>query len=373
MHRQVRRFTTAASSALHPHLKRFAFSFSYHGSFYNGFPTQKDDDQESPLYTTLHRRLSLALDAFVASPNSNHTEPRRWENLTVSSRTDAGVHALRNTAHVDLPPNLDCPSKIVKGLNYHLPLTSPFSNPRRGLKSNPNLVDSIRILEAVEVPSEWSARFSAFQRSYVYKIICPREAGAKAYQYNPHPSLPFDGSTHYMSATSLDVSKMKEAAKCLVGTHDFTSFRGRKCMQKSPVMTVFDIDVSSTNFEPFGPGFGVDPDFNFSTNPLKSPNSRPQRPFGLTVSDLKNVYISVTAPAFLYNQCRNFIGSLLEVGKGNLSVEAIKEILEAKDRSYARYKKAPAHALYLVDVKHYMDGNRDGRQLLYTEYNRRRR
>ena len=134
MHRQVRRFTTAASSALHPPLKRFAFSFSYHGSFYNGFPTQKDDDQESPLYTTLHRRLSLALDAFVASPNPNHTEPRRWENLTVSSRTDAGVHALRNTAHVDLPPNLDCPSKIVKGLNYHLPLTSPFSNPRRGLK-----------------------------------------------------------------------------------------------------------------------------------------------------------------------------------------------------------------------------------------------
>lgn len=136
-------------------------------------------------------------------------------------------------------------------------------------------------------------------------------------------------------------------------------------------MTVFDIGITSKNAEPFGPGFGVNSDFGFSTNPLKSEDeSKRNRGFGLTISDVEKVYIQITAPAFLYNQCRNFIGVLLDVGKDNLAPERVKEILDAKDRSYVRYKKAPAHALYLVDVKHYMDGNRDGRQLTYTPHSK---
>lgn len=212
----------------------------------------------------------------------------------------------------------------------------------------------------------------------MYKIVCPRLTSLyttiedpKNQYYNPHPSLPFDGSTHYMSSTTLDVLKMNEAAQHLVGTHDFTSFRGKKCVQKSPIMTVFDIGITSKNAEPFGPGFGVNSDFGFSTNPLKSEDeSKRNRGFGLTISDVEKVYIQITAPAFLYNQCRNFIGVLLDVGKDNLAPERVKEILDAKDRSYVRYKKAPAHALYLVDVKHYMDGNRDGRQLTYTPHSK---
>lgn len=135
-----------------------------------------------------------------------------------AGRTDAGVHATGQVAHVDLKK--DWPEDTVRdALNFHL-------------KEH-----AVSILSASRVDDEFHARFSAVSRSYLYRILNRR----------PPPAL--DQGLVWWVPTPLDSDKMAEAAQVLTGHHDFTSFRATQCQAKSPEKTLDILDVSRAGEE----------------------------------------------------------------------------------------------------------------------------
>jgi tRNA pseudouridine38-40 synthase len=137
------------------------------------------------------------------------------ETVTVggAGRTDAGVHALGQVAHVDF--TRDWPADTVRdALNAHL------------------RPEPVAILSAEIVPGDFDARFSATRRRYLYRI-----SDRKA-------PLALDRGRLWAVNVPLDAAAMHEAAQHLVGKHDFTTFRAAECQAKSPVKTLDRLDVS---------------------------------------------------------------------------------------------------------------------------------
>jgi tRNA pseudouridine38-40 synthase len=130
-----------------------------------------------------------------------------------AGRTDAGVHAMGQVAHLDLPK--DFRSDVVRdGLNAHL-------------RPHP-----IAILSAEAVPDDFEARFSAIRRHYLYRVI------------NRRADLALDLGQAWRVAKPLDTDAMHAAAQILVGKHDFTTFRDTECQAKSPEKTLDVLDVT---------------------------------------------------------------------------------------------------------------------------------
>jgi len=135
-----------------------------------------------------------------------------------AGRTDAGVHALGQTAHVDLVKDLRA-DKVRDALNFHL-------------GENP-----ISILASERVDGEFHARFDAVERHYIYRIIDRR------------PRLALDRGRVWRIPVPLDVSAMHRAAQCFIGEHDFTTFRDTNCQAKSPIRSVDEITVERVDAE----------------------------------------------------------------------------------------------------------------------------
>jgi len=130
-----------------------------------------------------------------------------------AGRTDAGVHARGQVAHVDIPRD-DPPEVVLKALNAHL-------------RRHP-----IAILAAEKVDTDFHARFSAIERGYIYRILTRRAPPA------------IEANLVWWIPTHLDAARMHDAAQELVGRHDFTSFRAAACQADSPVKTVDEITVT---------------------------------------------------------------------------------------------------------------------------------
>lgn len=130
----------------------------------------------------------------------------------VAGRTDKGVHALNQSAHIDLQKEWST-DRIRDALNAQL-------------RPHP-----IVILSAEVVDEEFHARFSAKERAYVYRIT------------NRRPPLTVDRGLSWWVPAPLDPEKMKDAAEVLLGNHDFSSFRATACQAKSPVKTLDELDV----------------------------------------------------------------------------------------------------------------------------------
>ncbi len=129
-----------------------------------------------------------------------------------AGRTDAGVHALGQAAHVDL--ERDPPSDTLRdAVNHHL-------------KPEP-----VAVLMAETVASDFNARTSAIGRSYRYRIV------------NRRAPLALDAGRAWHVIRPLDAAAMHAAAQELVGHHDFTSFRASECQAKSPVKTLDRLEV----------------------------------------------------------------------------------------------------------------------------------
>jgi tRNA pseudouridine38-40 synthase len=130
-----------------------------------------------------------------------------------AGRTDAGVHALGQVAHCDVPKQL-VPGRLRDGLNAHL-------------RPHP-----IGVLAADVVPDTFEARFSAIRRHYVYRIV------------NRRANLTIDAGHVWRVPRRLDAAAMHEAAQRLLGKHDFTTFRDTECQAKSPEKTLDQLDVT---------------------------------------------------------------------------------------------------------------------------------
>ena len=135
-----------------------------------------------------------------------------------SGRTDSGVHALAQVAHVDLVKNLRA-DKVRDAINFHL-------------GEHP-----ISILDAEVVDDEFHARFDARERRYLFRILDRR------------PRLALDRGRVWRVPVTLDADAMDHAAKVLIGRHDFTSFRDTACQAKSPVKTLDMARVSRVGDE----------------------------------------------------------------------------------------------------------------------------
>jgi tRNA pseudouridine38-40 synthase len=133
--------------------------------------------------------------------------------VTGAGRTDAGVHALGQVAHVDLEKDWRV-DKVRDALNAHL-------------RPHP-----VAVLSAEKVAEGFDARFSARKRHYLYRIA------------NRRPDLALDRLRAWRVPRRLDVDAMHAAAQRLVGKHDFTTFRSTECQAKSPEKTLDQLDVS---------------------------------------------------------------------------------------------------------------------------------
>ena len=129
-----------------------------------------------------------------------------------AGRTDAGVHALGQVAHVDLVKDWDVDT-VRDAVNFHL-------RPR-----------PIAVLAAEQVAENFDARFSATKRHYLYRIV------------NRRADLALDQNRAWRVPRPLHGDAMHAAAQKLVGRHDFTTFRAAECQAKSPVKTLDQLDV----------------------------------------------------------------------------------------------------------------------------------
>jgi tRNA pseudouridine38-40 synthase len=130
-----------------------------------------------------------------------------------AGRTDAGVHALGQVAHIDLAKDWDADT-VRDALNAHL-------------RPHP-----VAVLKAERVAGTFEARFSAIKRHYLYRIV------------NRRADLALDVNRAWRIPRPLDSEAMHAAAQRLIGKHDFTTFRSTECQAKSPVKTLDRLDVT---------------------------------------------------------------------------------------------------------------------------------
>lgn len=176
-------------------MARFKLTIEYDGGPFQGWQRQ----DHAP---TVQGELETA----AARLNGNAT------TVYGSGRTDSGVHALAQIAHVDFDKTLRS-DQVRDALNFHL-------------KENP-----ISVLAAEEVDNEFHARFDAVERRYLYRVVDRR------------PRLALDRGRVWRIPVRLDADAMHEAAQVLVGKHDFTTFRDGQCQAKSPIRTLDEVNV----------------------------------------------------------------------------------------------------------------------------------
>ncbi len=209
--------------------------------------------------------------------------------LTGASRTDAGVHALAQVASFETRSGLQ-PEVIKRALNSKLPR-------------------DIRIREVTEVHPDFHPRYSAQKKSYFYIISAPATPSAFLYPFT------------WELKTRLDLKAMKGAASFLSGVHDFSAFRASGCSSKTQTRTIQSIELSNSSRLRFMTAV-------FYGNFLK---------------------IRIEADAFLRHMVRNIVGTLVEVGRGRLSPDEVRAILESRDRTRAG-PTAPAQGLFLEKI-----------------------
>ncbi|NSX53397.1 tRNA pseudouridine(38-40) synthase TruA [Parasulfitobacter algicola] len=176
-------------------MPRFALKIEYHGAPFAGWQRQKD-------VPSVQGAVEDALCKLESGP---HT-------IAAAGRTDAGVHATAQVAHVDLTRDWD-PFRLSEALNYHL-------------KPLP-----VAILQAERVSDDWHARFSAVERRYLFRLISRRAP------------VTHDSGLVWQVGHPLDLAAMQAGAQHLLGQHDFTTFRSSICQAESPIKTLNALDI----------------------------------------------------------------------------------------------------------------------------------
>ncbi len=177
-------------------MPRFALLVEYDGTMFHGWQRQADGQPS----------VQAALEAALA-----RLEPGEVM-VQGSGRTDSGVHASGQVAHVDLSRDWD-PARLVAAANFHL---------RPG---------PVAVVQASAVSRDFHARFSAIERRYTFRLLSRRAPSALERNRVWHVHARLDGAA------------MRQAAAALVGRHDFTTFRSTHCQAQSPVKTLDAITI----------------------------------------------------------------------------------------------------------------------------------
>ena len=239
--------------------KRVRLTVAYDGTNYHGWQVQDNG-------ITVESELNRCLTELLGEPIE----------VIGASRTDAGVHAMGNIAVFDTRSPIPG-EKISYALNMRLP-------------------EDIRIQHSEEVDPDWHPRRCRSRKTYEYRI------------YRGEFPMPHRRLYTYFTYRPLDVDRMRRAAACLVGEHDFKSFCQSGAQVQSTVRTIYSLEV-----EEQGP----------------------------------ELVIRVCGSGFLYNMVRILAGTLLEAGLGKREPQEMEAVLRAADRSAAG-PTAPACGLTLV-------------------------
>ncbi|MDB4837607.1 tRNA pseudouridine(38-40) synthase TruA [Marinomonas sp.] len=244
--------------------KKVVLIIEYNGSAYKGWQAQKYD------VPSVQENIEKALSVIANHP----------VKVICAGRTDSGVHASAQVVHFETDVQRNERSWTL-GANTYLP-------------------SDISIVAAKYVSDDFHARFSAVTRRYRYVI----------YSADFCPAILHKGVT--WTYKQLDVNSMKQAAKCFIGTHDFSSFRAIGCQANTPIRTVLNFQVERLG--------------NY-------------------------IVLDVRANAFLHHMIRNFAGVLMSVGAGEKPVEWADTVLQARDRTKGGIT-APPSGLYFVDAEY---------------------
>ncbi|MBK6436941.1 MAG: tRNA pseudouridine(38-40) synthase TruA [Rhodanobacteraceae bacterium] len=240
-------------------MTRYALAIEYDGSRFHGWQTQRD---RASVQATLEAAIAQVAHHPVA--------------VVAAGRTDTGVHAQFQVVHFDSDAERVERAWLL-GTNTHLPKSAVAR-------------------WVMPVNTDFHARFSARSRRYRYTIVnrLVRPAiGRERLSWIRKP---------------LDVEAMQAASRCLLGIHDFTSFRTVACQAHSPVRDLRHIEFSRE-------------------------------------ADL--IHMDIEANGFLHHMVRNIIGSLMLVGHGEQSCEWIAEVLAARDRTRAGITGPPEGLVFI--------------------------
>jgi len=243
-------------------MPRYRLTVEYDGGPYRGFQVQANGPSVQAAIETAIRGFS-------------------GETLRIAAagRTDTGVHALGQVVHVDLEKDWPA-ATVMNAINAHL------------------VPQPIAVVVCELAAPDFHARFSATGRRYEYRVL-----------NRPGPAALDRGRVWHIKQP-LAIEPMAQAAACLIGLHDFTTFRDAACQAKSPVKTLDIARVSRRDDE---------------------------------------IRLEFVARSFLHRQVRSMVGSLAQVGLGRWSPFDFAAALDAHDRA-ACGPVAPADGLYLVSV-----------------------
>ncbi len=234
----------------------------YDGTDFFGFQVQAGE-------RTVQGEIERVLQALTGRPT----------RVTGAGRTDRGVHAQGQVIGFQVSWQHSLP-ELQRALNALLPA-------------------DVAVLEIGPAPQGFHPRFTAISRTYRYTVL-----------NRPWPS-PLVRRTAWHIAQELEVGRMAEASRCLVGTHDFAAF-GQPPQGESTVRTVLRAEWQE------------------------------QRPL---------LTFDIEANAFLHRMVRSIVGTLVAVGSGQMSPEEFEAILHSRDRSQVKHL-APAHGLCLIGVNY---------------------
>lgn len=245
-------------------MPRYRLTVEYDGKPYVGFQRQQNG-------YAVQEAMERAISKFTG------------EDVTVfvAGRTDTGVHALAQVCHVDLSRQWTA-FRVLEAINAHLVMAE----------------ETIAVLDVEEMGEDFHARFSATTRDYLYRIV------------NRHPPAPLEANRAWWVRRPLDVDAMNEAARVLLGTHDFTTFRAAQCQARSPVKTLDEVEF---------------------------------------VRRGELIEARLSARSFLHNQVRSIVGTLKLVGEGRWTKDDVMDALLARDHQRCG-ALAPPHGLYLAKV-----------------------
>lgn len=242
-------------------MKRIKLTVAYDGTNYCGWQLQKNG-------VTVEQKLNEAIAQLTGEP----------VQVIGASRTDSGVHAMGNVAVFDTDTRIP-PEKLSYALNGRLP-------------------EDIRIQSAEEVPRDFHPRKANCVKTYEYRI------------WNHRFENPVKRLYDYFVFLPLDVEKMRAAAACLVGEHDFRSFASSGSQAEETVRRIYSLEVLKQDCE---------------------------------------IILRICGDGFLYNMVRIIAGTLIQAGIGAFPPSHVREILDARDRQAAS-QTAPARGLTLVEI-----------------------
>lgn len=244
-------------------MRNIRLVIEFDGSRYDGWQKQARKGSN-----TVQEKIEAVLEKMEGKP----------VELIGAARTEAGVHAYAQVANFKTESKLKM-YEIKHYLNRYLPM-------------------DIAVLEVDEVPDRFHSSFLAKSFKYEYKITMGEVPSVFQRKYN------------FYSFHKLDGEKMREAAKYLIGKHDFKAFSDNKRMKKSTIREIFDIDI---------------------------------------YMDIEEMSITIHGDDFWPRMARIIVGTLLRVGRGEMEPAEMKQVLESLDREKAG-ETAEAKGLFLQEV-----------------------